>query len=136
MSCSTALAQNDYSQSLDFFLKISNDVHQSTPSLKDGISPLDKVSQVAIRPKISSFHHFGCPVYVLDNVLVAWKSLPKWEGRARVSIYLDPSPLHAWSVALILSLTEGLVSPQFHVVFDDHLQTVRKNVPGSLILKS
>ena len=115
---------------------MANDVHQSTPSLKDGISPLDKVSQVAIRPKISSFHHFGCPVYVLDNALAAGKSLPKWEECARVGIYLGPSPLHARSVALIFSLTTGLVSPQFHVVFDEHFQTVGKNVPGSLLFKS
>ena len=114
---------------------MENYVHHSTPSLKDRISPLEKFSQVAVRPKISPFHHFGCPVYVLDNALTAGESLPKWEERARVGIYLGPSPLHARSVALILSLTIGLVSPQFHVVFDDHFQNVRKNVPGSLLFK-
>ena len=35
-----------------------------------------------------------------------------------------------------MSFTTGLVSPQFHAVFDDHFQTERKNVPGRLILKS
>ena len=83
-----------------------------------------------------SFHHFRCPVYVLYNALVAGKSLPKWEERARVGIYLVPSPLHARSVALILSLTIGLLSPQFHVVFDDHFQNFHKNVPGSLLFNS
>ena len=68
--------------------------------------------------------------------MAAGKSLPKWEERAQVGIYLGLSPLHAWYVALILSLTTGLVSPQFHVVFYYHFQTVRKNVPGSLIFKS
>ena len=65
-----------------FALKISNDVHQSMPSLKDGISPLEKFSQVTVRPKIPSFHHFGCPVYVLNNALADGKSFPKWEERA------------------------------------------------------
>ena len=39
-------------------------------------------------------------------------------------------------VALMWFLTTGIVSPQFHVVFDDHFQTVRKNVPVSLLFKS
>ena len=33
---------------------------------------------------------------------------------------------------LILTLTTGLVSPQFYVVFNDHFKTVHKNVPGGL----
>ena len=115
-------------------MNMENYVHQTTPSLKERISPLDKFSQVAVRPKISSFHHFGCLVYVLVDALAAGKSLPKWEERARFGIYLGHSPLHARSVALIFSLTTRLLSPQFRVVFDDHFQTVRKNVPGSLFL--
>ena len=91
-----------------FPLKMANDVHQSTPSLKDRISPLEKISQVTVRPKILSFHNFGCPVYVLDRKLAAGKSLPKWKECARVGSYLGPSPLYARSVALILSLTTRL----------------------------
>ena len=116
-----------------FALKIEYNVHQSTPSLNDIISPLEKFSQVAVRPKILSFRHFGCPVYAVENALATRKPLRKWEDCAWVGIYLGPSPLNAWSVALMLSLTIGLVSPQFHVVFDDHLQTVLKNVPGSVL---
>ena len=115
---------------------MKNDIHQSTPSLKDSISPLEKFSQVAVRPKILSFRHFGCPFYVLENALATGKSLPKWEECTWSGNYLGPSPLHAWSVALMSSLTTGLVSPQFHVVFDDHFQTVRMNVPGSVLFKS
>ena len=118
-----------------FSLKMANDVHQSMPSLKDSISPLEKFSQFAVRPKISSLRHFGCPVYVVENTLATGKSLPKREDCAQVGIYLGPSSLNAWSVAIMLSLTTGLVSPQFHVVFDDHFQMVRKNVPGSLYFK-
>lgn len=39
--------------------------------------------------------------------------------------FLSCLPLsHAHSVTLVLSLTCGLVSPQFHVVYDDHFATV------------
>ena len=44
----------------------------------------------------------------------------KWEQRARIGIYLGHSPFHAGSVALVLNPRTGLVSPQFHVVFDDN----------------
>jgi hypothetical protein len=43
-----------------------------------------------------------------------------------------PSPIHARSVANLLSLTTGLVSPQFHVHYDDTFQTLR----NSVIMKS
>ena len=119
-----------------FALKTAKDVHQSTPSLKYGISPLEKFSRVAVRPKILYFRHFRCLVYVVENALATGKSLPTWVEHAWVGIYLGPSPLHDWSFTLMLFLTIGLVSPQFHVIFDDHFQTVRKNVPGSVTFKS
>jgi hypothetical protein len=121
-----------------YALKMANDVHLSSPSLKQegAPSPLERFAGVGVRPKISSFHPFGCPVYVLDSALASGQSLPKWNERARVGIYLGPSPRHSRSVALVLSLTTGLVSPQYHIIFDDHFQTVRANRPGSLHYQS
>ena len=49
---------------------------------------------------------------------------PKWEPRSRLGIYVGHSPSHAGSVALVLNPRTGHVSPQFHVVFDDHYTTV------------
>jgi hypothetical protein len=59
----------------------------------------------------------------------------KWRPRAKVGVYLGQSPQHARSVALVLSLETGLVSPQFHVSFDSSFQTVistasEPNVPS------
>ncbi len=39
--------------------------------------------------------------------------------RTRIGINLGPSPKHDSSVALILSLQTGLVSPKFHCSYDD-----------------
>ena len=50
--------------------------------------------------------------------------MPKWKQRARLGIYLGPSPSHACTVALILNPRTGHVSPQFHVKFDDFFETV------------
>jgi hypothetical protein len=44
-------------------------------------------------------------------------------NRSRVGVYLGMSPEHASTVPLVLSTTTGLVSPQFHVVFNDQFTT-------------
>ena len=115
-----------------------NDVHAASPSLREEGAPssLERFSGIGIRPKTSSFHPFGCPVYVLDSALVSGQSIPKWDDRARVGIYLGPSLRHSRSVALVLLLATGLISPQYHVVFDDHFQTVKTKRPGSLFYKN
>ena len=56
-----------------------------------------------------------------DNIIV----LTNWEPRSHARIYLDYSPLHAGSVDLDLNPATGHIPPQFHVVIDDELSTVR-----------
>ena len=82
----------------------------------------------------SLFHVFGSPCFVLDARLQSGiADIPKWEPRSRLGIYIRHSPSHAGSIALVLNLTTGLVSPQFYVVFDDTFSTVpymdKKQVP-------
>ncbi|MGL5936338.1 MAG: hypothetical protein ACRCZI_12035, partial [Cetobacterium sp.] len=79
---------------------------------------------------------FGSPVYVLAAPLQGSARIHnKWKERARLGIYLGRSPMHARSVALVLSLETGLVSPQFHIVFDPSFRTVHPDqsnqVPAS-----
>ncbi len=50
--------------------------------------------------------------------------VPHWEPRSQVGVYLGHSLHHAQSVALVLNLTTGHVSSQYHVVFDDDFTTV------------
>ena len=74
---------------------------------------------------------FGCPVYVLNNALQNQQQIKgKWKHRSRVGVYLGRSPLHAATVALVLSLQTGRVSPQFHVQFDPTFQTVKSSFGG------
>ena len=61
---------------------------------------------------------------MLDNALQGNHGAPKWKQRARLGVYLVPSPNHARSVALVLNPRTGHVSPQFHVKFDDFFETV------------
>ena len=68
---------------------------------------------------IRHYHTFGCQVYVIDAHLHGAGVIPKWEERVRVDAYVEISPIHAGNVSLILNLSTGPVSPQFHVVFNE-----------------
>jgi hypothetical protein len=70
-------------------------------------------------------HTLFCPVFALQNALAAGHSIPRWNPRARIRLNLGPNPMHARNVHLVLSLTTGLVSPQFHCHFDDFFKTCK-----------
>ena len=93
----------------------------------DGLTPEMKFSKATgMKTRLNEFHTFGCPVYILDARLqsAGGPGPPKWDPRARLGIYVGHSPIHAGSVALVLNPKTGLVSPQYHVVFDDDFSTV------------
>ncbi len=73
-------------------------------------------------------HTFGCPFFALNNSLASNKAIPRWDLRAHIGLNLGPSLTHARNVHLVLSLTTGLVSPQFHVHFDDFFETCKYSV--------
>ena len=70
-------------------------------------------------------HTFACPVFALQNELASGNTLLKWSPRSRLGLNLGQLPNHARNVYLVLNLTTGLVSPQFHVKFDDLFETTR-----------
>ena len=111
-----------------YAIRFANDVHMHAPN-KDGKTPLHLFSMTANHAAPKHFHPFGCPVYVLSSKMQSDQKGPKWDERARIGINLDNSPLHARNIALVLNLDTGLVSPQFHVAFDDLFETV----PGQRI---
>ena len=67
---------------------------------------------------------WGCPAYVLDPKLQDGKKLPRWSPRSRLGQFLGRSKKHAGSVGLIKNLITGKISPQYHVVYDNHFTTV------------
>ena len=84
-----------------------------------------------VRPSLKWHHTFGCPVYALDNRLQQGQSIPRWDPRVRLGIYLGQSPRHARSVSLVLSTSTCLVSPQYHVKHDDFFETVNARTNGA-----
>jgi hypothetical protein len=87
-----------------------------------------------VDPNFKANNAFGCPVYALNRKLASGKSIPKWDTRARVGLYLVPSPRHAINMSLVPSLDTGLVSPQFHVQHDDFFETVPPNAGNLAVL--
>ena len=86
---------------------------------------MEKFSSTHEEIQTTDFHTWGCPVYVLDAENQSGSiGTPKWDPKSHAGIYLGHSPCHAGNVSLILNLSSGLISPQFHVVFDDEFTTV------------
>jgi GAG-pre-integrase domain len=90
-------------------------------------TPLESFSQTKVMPSMKDMRPFGCPAYVLDGKLQGGNKIGKWASRSRLAINLGHSSQHARSVALVLSLSTGLVSPQFHVRFDFSFETIRND---------
>ena len=89
-----------------------------------GAHQLKQFCRTNISPKLWHNHTFRCPVYALNNTLQANGRILKWNPRARLGINLGTSPYHVSSVTLILNLDTRLVSPQFHVQYNDFFETV------------
>lgn len=115
--CPTAITNNLWPYAMRMVVHVLN----NTPSFKlEGIqSPMKKFSDSQVHINLKHFYHFGCPTYVLERPLQTNVQIfHKWKARSRMGIYLGHSKQHAKSVALVLSLETGLVSPQFHVKMD------------------
>ena len=93
----------------------------------DGNSPLEIISGTEVRPKLKHFHTFGYPVFALDLRLQDGNSIPKWNPRCRIDLYLGNSPQHTRSISLVLHLDTAHVSPQYHVQHDQFFETVGRN---------
>ncbi len=69
-------------------------------------------------------HVFGRPVYVLNAALQDCKKIPKRAPRACLGLFLGFLELHSSQVPLVLNVETKMISPQFHVIFDDNFHTV------------
>ena len=117
-----------------FAMCLANDLCNLQPR-SDGPCYLQRLSLSDVLPSFSHYHPFGCPVVVLDDRLhSSGNSIPRWEQRCWVGVYLGSSKYHASSVPLVLNLATGHVTTPFHVVFDDDFSLVesltRQEVPN------
>ncbi len=99
------------------------------PVLEDGTSRLERFSSICVGANMKHLHMFGCPVFALQNALASGNKIPKWSPRAPLGLNLGPPPMHARNVYLVLSLSTGLVSPQYHCCFNNFSETTRHGAP-------
>ena len=110
-------------------MSYASHIRRHTPREGESYTPLQRFSGVLdATTSLNHFHTFGCPVYNLDPTLQSQNSQRnKWMERSRLGIYLGVSNEHASTVSLLLTPRTGLVSPQFHVKWDDKFETVTNN---------
>ena len=108
-----------------YALRAATQYHNQLKTDTSGKSPIEKFANIQVGANMHHMHTFGCPVYALNNALASGNSLPKWSPRARLGINIGPSPRHAQSVTLVLNPSTGLVSPQYHVKFDEFFESVQ-----------
>ena len=112
-----------------YAVRMANDAHNEAMGRDGKPSPIERFSQSSVAPNTKVWQPFGCPVYVLEDALQTVKGMRnKWKTRSKIGVYLGRSPFHARSVALVLNLKTGYVSPQFHVAFDPCFQSVKPGI--------
>jgi hypothetical protein len=75
-------------------------------------------------------HPLLCPVYVLDRRMQEGTSPPKWTKRTTQKVYVGHLHHYSKSVPMVWDPKTKLVSPQFHVMFDDNFDTVQAPNPN------
>ena len=100
-------------------------VFNHLPRTDTGMCPDEMWSQCrTTHDDLRRAHVWGCPVYVLEPALQDGKKIPKWQPRARLGMFMGFSQVHSSLVPLVLNVSTGFISPQYHVVFDDKFSTV------------
>lgn len=98
-------------------------LHNHTPRSRSSgpgfETPFESFAMTDSPYDVSCLHPFGCPVFVLDPALADGQPIRKWRERCYQGIYVGHSPEHASNVPLIYNPRTELVSPAYHVVFDD-----------------
>ena len=106
---------------VDYAVFIFNHV----PNPTTGVAPIELMTRLAWPwQQLQNLHVWGCPSYVLDPALHDGKKLPRWKPRSKQSIFVGLSLVHANTIPLFLFCDTLVISPQFHVVFDDWFTTV------------
>jgi hypothetical protein len=78
----------------------------------------------------TNMHPLFSPDYVLDRRMQEGTSPPKWRKRTIQKVYVCHRHHYSKSVPMVWDPKTKLVSPQFHVMLDDKLNTVQAPDPN------
>jgi hypothetical protein len=105
-------------------MNVCNSLNDTSSKHRDK-TRIELFTKTHMKPNLSHHHHIGNPVYVLERKLATGTPWQWWWARARVGIYHGKSPSHARSVSLALNPHIGMVSPQFHLKYDDMFKIIQ-----------
>jgi hypothetical protein len=88
------------------------------------VSPWEQFTGERSKLNQSDMHPLLCPVYVLNRRMQEGTSPPKWTKRTPQKVYIGHLHHYSRSVPMVWDPKTKLVSPQFHVMFDDNFDTV------------
>ena len=97
-----------------------------------GITALECFSSTKGHARVKQFNTFRSPCFIIDPKLCQKKYIPKRTSKSRQADYIGVSPQHARSVALVLNLKTGYISPQIHIVFDNYFPRTTSSIPKKL----
>ena len=92
-----------------YALRHASYVRRIMPRENHSNSPEELFTKSMVRPTTKFLHAFGCPVYVLQASLQGGNTLPKWEERSRVGVYLGHSSQHAQNVSHVFNPKTGFI---------------------------
>ena len=93
-------------------------VYNSRPNYEEIMTDDIFTGNILPRHKPKDIHMWGCPIYVIDNMLQQGHKLPKWQPRYRRGIFVTLSTNLSCDVNMILNPDTGHIYPQFHVIFE------------------
>ena len=101
-----------------FAVHYAVEILNNTPK-PSGFTPKEIFTGTKGDRNFKHYHTFGCPAYVLDPALQAGHKIPNWQPRSKPCIFVGKSRQHAASVSMTVNPETNVVSPNFHVVYDD-----------------
>ena len=108
-------------------------IHNSTPRHNQSKCPYTLFTDKETPHKTTDYRTLFCPVLVLEHELQDGNNIPKFSRkRSHIGVYVGHSPNHASNVILVYNPLTGLVSPQYHCVFDEAFTTVQNNDSKSI----
>ena len=112
-----------------YAMRLANLNLNNTPNLQHQFKliALQLFTNTTVNDNPNHQYPFGTLFYVLKQALQQQQPFHKWKNRAKLGLYLGPSPNHAQNISLVLDLHTGLVSPQFHVAHDPTFLTVKND---------
>jgi hypothetical protein len=94
------------------------------------ISPWEQFTGECSKLDQNDMHPLFCQVYVLDRHMQEGTPPPKWTKLTTPKVYVGHLHHYSKSVPMVWDPKTKLVSPQFHVVFDDNLDAVQAPDPN------